>query len=136
MVRKEISYTDFNGRSQKDIAYFNMNKAELGKLQMRENGTYIDRLQDLVARRKVEEMFNFVYNLILDSYGERDPEGRKFIKSKELRDDFEQSIAFSEFLMELVSNGDKLSDFITSILPPDMVTKEGSVNAQALPPAD
>lgn len=136
MVRKEISYTDFNGKSQKDIAYFNMNKAELGKLQMKENGTYIDRLQDLVARRKVEEMFNFVYNLILDSYGERDPEGRKFIKSKELRDDFEQSIAFSEFLMELVSDGDKLSDFITSILPPDMVTKEGSVNAQALPPAD
>lgn len=136
MVRKEISYTDFNGKSQKDIAYFNMNKAELGKLQMKENGTYIDRLQDLVARRKVEEMFNFVYNLILDSYGERDPEGRKFIKSKELRDDFEQSIAFSEFLMELVSDGEKLSDFITSILPPDMVTKEGSVNAQALPPAD
>lgn len=136
MVRKEISYTDFNGKSQKDIAYFNMNKAELGKIQMKENGTYIDRLQDLVARRKVEEMFNFVYNLVLDSYGERDPEGRKFVKSKELRDDFEQSIAFSEFLMELVSDGDKLSDFITSILPPDMVTKEGSVNAQALPPAD
>lgn len=136
MIRKEISYTNFNGKSQKDIAYFNMNKAELGKLQMRENGTYIDRLQDLVARRKVEEMFNFVYNLVLDSYGERDPEGRKFVKSKELRDDFEQSIAFSEFLMELVSDGDKLSDFITSILPPDMVTKEGSVNAQALPPAD
>lgn len=136
MLRKEISYTDFNGKPQKDIAYFHMNKAELGKLQMRENGTYIDRLQDLVARRQVEEMFNFVYNLILDSYGERDPEGRKFIKSKELRDDFEQSLAFSEFLMELVSDGNKLSDFITSILPPDMVTGEGNVNAQALPPTN
>lgn len=136
MLRKEISYTDFNGKPQKDLAYFHMSKAELGKLQMRENGTYIDRLQDLVARRQVEEMFNFVYNLVLDSYGERDPEGRKFIKSKELRDDFEQSTAFSEFLMELVGDGDKLSDFITSILPPDMVTGEGSVNAQALPPAN
>lgn len=136
MLRKEIHYTDFNGKPQKELAYFNVNKAELGKLQMRENGTYIDRLQDLVARRKVEEMFNFVYNLILDSYGERDPEGRKFIKTPELRNDFEQSIAFSEFLMELVSNGDKLSEFITSILPPDMVTGEGSVNAQALPPAN
>lgn len=136
MLRKEISYTDFNDKPQKDIAYFHMNKAELGKLQMRENGTYIDRLQDLVARRQVEKMFNFVYNLVLDSYGERDPEGRKFIKSKEMRDDFEQSLAFSEFLMELVSDGNKLSDFITSILPPDMVTREGNVNAQALPPAD
>lgn len=136
MLRKEIHYTDYNGKTQKDLAYFNMNKAELGKLQMRENGTYIDRLQDLVARRKVEEMFNFVYNLILDSYGERDPEGRKFIKNEQLRSDFEQSIAFSEFLMELVADGNKLSEFITAILPPDMVTGEGSLNAQALPPAN
>lgn len=135
MIRKEISYTDFNGVQQKELAYFNLNKAELGKLQMRQNGTYIDRLKDLVARRKVEEMFDFVYNLILDAYGDRDPEGRKFVKSEEMRKDFEQSLAFSEFLMELIGDGDKLSNFITSVLPPDMV-KEGVVNAEALPAAD
>lgn len=132
MIRKEISYVDFNDKPQKDIAYFHLSKAELGKLQMRENGTFIDRLQELVARRQVEAMYNFVYNLVLDAYGERDPEGRKFIKNPALREDFEQSIAFSEFLSELLADGDSLSDFIRAILPADM-TVGGDVRVEALP---
>lgn len=133
MIRKETSYVDYNGQKQKDICYFNLNKAEIGKLQMRNNGTFIDVLKDLVDRRKVEALYDFLYNLLLDSYGERDPEGRRFIKSPEMRTEFEQSLAFSEILMELVSDGDKLSDFVKAIIPSDLVTSEGGVDAKALP---
>lgn len=133
MIRKEISYVDYNGNNQKDVAYFHLSKAEIGKLQMRQNGTFIDRLQDLVARRKVEALYDFIYNLVLDSYGERDPEGRKFIKSEEMRTDFEQSIAFSEFLMDLLSDSDKLSTFVKDITPRDLMTAAGEVDAKAIP---
>lgn len=133
MIRKEISYVDYNGNNQKDVAYFHLSKAEIGKLQMRQNGTFIDRLQDLVARRKVEALYDFIYNLVLDSYGERDPEGRKFIKSEEMRTDFEQSIAFSEFLMDLLSDSDKLSTFVKDIIPRDLMTAAGEVDAKAIP---
>lgn len=133
MIRKEISYVDYNGNGQTDVAYFHLSKAEIGKLQMRQNGTFIDRLQDLVARRKVEALYDFIYNLVLDSYGERDPEGRKFIKSEEMRTDFEQSIAFSEFLMDLLSDSDKLSTFVKDIIPRDLMTAAGEVDAKAIP---
>lgn len=133
MIRKEISYVDYNGNNQKDVAYFHLSKAEIGKLQMRQNGTFIDRLQDLVARRKVEALYDFIYNLVLDSYGERDPEGRKFIKSEEMRTDFEQSIAFSEFLMDLLSDSDKLSTFVKDIIPRDLMTAAGEVDVKAIP---
>lgn len=133
MVRREIKFTDFNGKSQTEVGYFNINKAELGKLQMRHNGTYLDYLKLLSERKKVEEMYNFVYELILDSYGEKDPEGRKFIKTPEMRTDFEQSLAFSEMIVDLVSNPDDLANFVKGIMPPDLVTGGGEIDATALP---
>lgn len=133
MITKTTTYTDYNGNSRTDTCYFNLTKAEIGKLQMRKNGTFINYIQELAKKHRVEEMYNFVYDLILDSYGERDLEGFRFRKSPEMRTDFEQSIAFSEILMEMLNDPEKLSDFVKKILPMDVVTEGGSVNAMALP---
>ena len=135
MVRREIKFTDFNGKSQSEVAYFNVNKAELGKLQMRHNGTYLDHLKLLSEKKRVEEMYNFVYELILDAYGEKDPEGRKFIKTPEMRADFEQSLPFSELILQLVTNPEDLAAFVKGIMPPDLVTDGGEIDAAALPSA-
>lgn len=133
MVTKTVSYTDYNGNARTDTCYFNLTKAEIGNMQMRMNGTFIDYIQELAKKHRVEEMYHFVYDLILDSYGERDLEGFRFRKSKEMREEFEQSIAFGEVLMELLNDPEKLSDFVKKILPTDVVTEGGSVNAAALP---
>lgn len=136
MVRREIKFTDFNGKPQTEVAYFNINKAELGKLQMRHNGTYIDHLKLLSEKKRVEEMYNFVYELILSAYGEKDPEGRKFIKTLAMREDFEQSLAFSELVMDLVTNPEDLAEFTRGIMPPDLVINGGEIDATALPPTN
>lgn len=136
MVRKEVTYTDYNGEQQTDILYFNLNKAELGKLQMRMDGKFLDNLQLLAEKRKVTDLYDFVYNLLLDSYGERTADGKRFLKNREMREEFENSIAFSEALMDVIADTDKMSEFIRNILPPDMVTKAGAVDAKALPPTN
>lgn len=133
MLRKEISYTDYDGNPQKDVLYFNLNKAEVGKLQMRMDGKFIDYLQALIERKRIEALYDFFYNLLLDSYGEKDPSGKKFIKSKEIRDDFENSIAFSEALMDIIDNTENMSAFTKGILPADMITSAGGINAKAIP---
>lgn len=133
MLKKEISYVDYNGDSQTDVCYFHLNKAELGKLQMKMDGKFLDHIQLLLEKKKVGSLYDFFYNLILDSYGEKDVSGRKFIKSKEIRDGFEQSIAFSEILMDIVSSPDKMAAFTKGILPPDMVTDAGGVDVKAIP---
>lgn len=133
MLRKEISYINYNGDKETDVLYFNLNKAELGKLQMRMDGKFLDYIQALIEKKRIEFLYDFFYNLLLDSYGERDVTGKKFIKSKQIRDDFENSIAFSETLMDIISNTEAMSSFVKSILPPDMVTEEGDVNVKAIP---
>lgn len=133
MLRKEVNYTDYNGDQQIDICYFHLNKAELGKLQMRMDGKFLDHIQALIEKRRIESLYDFFYNLLLDSYGERDVSGKRFNKSKDIRDDFENSIAFSELLMEIISDQENMSAFIKGILPPDMVTAAGGVDVKAIP---
>lgn len=133
MIRKEVKYTDYNNEQQTDILYFNLSKAELGKLQMRMDGKFLDYIQACLERKKIESLYDFFYNLLLDSYGEKDVTGKKFNKSKEIRDDFENSIAFSEVLMEVISNADNMAAFTKGILPADMITTAGDVDVKAIP---
>lgn len=133
MLRKEINYTDLNGDQQTDVLYFNLNKAELGKLQMRMDGKFLDHIQALIEKKRIESLYDFFYNLLLDSYGEKDVSGKKFIKSKEIRDDFENSVAFAELLMKIISSAEEMAAFTKGILPADMVTAAGDVDVKAIP---
>lgn len=133
MLKKTVSYTDFNNESQTDVIYFNLNKAELGKLQMKMNGKFLDHIQLLLEKKQIEGVYNFFYDIVLDSYGERDASGKKFIKSHAMREDFENSIAFSEVLMNVISSPESMSTFIRGILPTGMITEEGNIDAEAIP---
>lgn len=119
MLVKTIEYTDYDGNPQKDTCYFNMSKAEIAAMQVRMDGKFIDHLKDLVAGNKVEELFNHFRDIILDSYGEKSADGKKFYKTPKMREEFESSIAFSELLVELMTDKAKVSSFTRAILPPD-----------------
>lgn len=136
MLKKTVTYVDYNGDKQEDVLYFNLNKAELGKLQVRMDGKFIDHLQALTEKRKIESLYNFIYNLILDSYGEKDVSGKRFIKSPDMRWEFENSLAFSEVLMDVIKNAENMAAFVKAIIPPDMVTEAGDMDVKALPTSD
>lgn len=133
MIKKTVTYMDYDGNSQTDVLYFNLTKAELGKLQMKMDGKFIDHLQLLIEKKHIEALYDFFYNLLLDSYGEKDASGKKFNKTPEMRANFENSIAFSEALMDIISDKDKMAEFTKGVLPAGMVTEAGGVNAKAIP---
>lgn len=119
MLIKTFEYTDYNGNSQRETLYFNMNKAEIAAMQVRMDGKFIDHIKDLVEGRKVEELFGFFRDVVLDSYGEKSEDGKRFHKSPQMRKDFEESIAFSELIAELMTDKAKVKSFTRGILPPD-----------------
>lgn len=136
MLKKTVTYVDYNDETQTDTLYFNLSKAEIGRLQTRMDGKFIDYIQACLERKKIESLYDFFYNLLLDAYGEKDVTGKKFNKSKTIRDDFENSIAFSEVLMDVISNVDKMAAFTKGILPADMITTAGDVDVKAIPAND
>lgn len=119
MLIKTIEYIDYDGKPQKDVCYFNMTKAEIAGMQVRMNGKFIDHLKDLASGNQVEELFGFFKEIILDSYGEKSEDGKRFYKTPEMRRDFEFSIAFSELITELLQNPKDVAKFTRAILPPD-----------------
>lgn len=133
MLKKEISYTDYNGEKQTDVCYFNMNKAELGRMQVKMDGKYLDYLKSLIEKKRIEALYDFFYNLVLDAYGEKSDDGKRFVKNASMRSDFENSVAFSEILIDIIGDADKMASFTRSILPADMVTAEGGVDVKAIP---
>ena len=128
MLKKSITYTDYNGEKQTDDCYFNLSKAELLEMEMSEKGGFENYLQTLITERDNKKIYGLFKELILMSYGHKSADGRTFIKKKmvdgqmiRLRDEFEQTEAFTELMMELVSGGDEaMAKFINALIPKEI----------------
>lgn len=118
MLAKKIKYTDYNGVEREEKFYFNLTKAELLEMELVKKGglqTYLKRIINEQDQEKIVEIFK---EIILKAYGKKSDDGKRFIKSKELTEEFVQTEAYSELYVELVTNADAAANFINSIIPP------------------
>lgn len=121
MHKHSITYVDFAGETRTEDFYFNISRAELIEMQYSVEGGMSAWLETAVKRQNHNELMNFITNFILKSYGERSADNRRFIKKDEngrpLSRFFEETDAYSELLMELGSDMDKLIAFINEVIP-------------------
>lgn len=128
MLKKSIKYVDYNGETQTDECYFNLSKSELMEIQVSEKGGFENYLTALIEEKDQKKIYNLFKEIVLMSYGQKSSDGRTFIKKKmvdgqmiRLRDEFEQTEAFSELMMELLTGGDKaISEFINKLIPKEL----------------
>lgn len=120
MIKKSITFVDYNGQEITEDFYFNLNKAELIKMQFDVNGAYSAFIERISNERDIKQLGEEFRKIILNSYGKKSDDGRIFRKSQELRDDFEQSEAYATLYMELITDSDKASEFVKGILPKDL----------------
>ena len=127
MLKKSITYTDYDGNERTEDFYFNLSKIELVEMQMSEEGgleSYIHQIVDAKDMKKLIELFK---ELVLKAYGVRSEDGRRFIKDPELTKEFSQTAAFNEIFMELATNENEAVAFVNGIVPQNMKLK-GIVN--------
>jgi hypothetical protein len=120
MLKKTITYVDFNGDETSEDHFFHLSKAELVELEMSHSGGLSAALEKIVAAEDGKSIIAEFKNIILSSYGVRSDDGKRFIKTQELRDDFASSEAYSTLFMELVTNADTAAEFVRGIIPQDM----------------
>ena len=124
MLKKTITYTDYNGEERTEDFYFNLSKAEIVKIAARYPGGIKEYLEGIIADHDMESVLDMFDMLILESYGKKSTDGRRFIKSKELRDEFRQTEAYSNMLMEFLTDetgGDKMLAFVEGIMPSQLI---------------
>ena len=116
MFKKEIEYQDFNGQQRKEMFYFNLSKAELMEMELSTQAGMEEMIKMLIATKDNAKIVQTFKDLILRSYGIKSEDGTRFIKTPELREAFEQSNAYSELFMEILSNTDAQVSFINGVI--------------------
>ena len=120
MLKKTITWSDFDGNERTEDFYFNLTKAELTNMFNSVNGGLEKYLTRILAAQDGPAIMNAVRDIIKAAYGEKSPDGRKFMKSEEIFKDFEATEAYSEFFMGLIDSEDATLEFVIGVLPQDM----------------
>lgn len=117
MLKKTITYENFDGEEVTEDFYFHLTKAELVELEMSKPGGLADYMQKLIEKDDRAGIIQTMKELILSSYGKRDAVKKQFVKNPVMRDEFEASEAYSELFMELVTKPDASLEFMTGVIP-------------------
>ena len=134
MLKKAISYVDFNGDQQSEVFYFNLTKAELVEMQLvKIDKNNQDGLQGMLLKIAEDKsgagIISTMKDIIAKAYGVRSDDGKRFIKSPALSAEFESTAAYSELFLELVTDADKASAFINGIVPQEIALTETEIKA-------
>lgn len=126
MLKKTIVYTDYNGVERTEDFYFNLSKAELMEMEMTTSGGLAESIQRIVAAQDAPAIIKIFKDLVLKAYGEKSPDGKRFIKSDEISASFAQTEAYSNLFMELATDADAAAKFVNGIIPKDLQEKANS----------
>lgn len=120
MLKKKITYTDFDGNERTEEFYFNLTKAEISEMELTTEGGLSSKLKRISASKDVPELYSTFKSIILKAYGIKSDDGRRFIKNDKLSEEFTQTAAYDELMMSFLNGENEASDFINSLLPQDL----------------
>ena len=117
MLKRTLTYTDYDGNLRTEDFYFNLTKAELTEMELSYDGGLSKSLQNVIAAQESSKIIMIFKDLVLKAYGQKSPDGRRFMKSQEIRDSFSQTEAYSDLFMSLATNAQAASAFVNAIIP-------------------
>lgn len=117
MLKKKMTYMDYDGNERTEDFYFNLSRAEITEMEVSETGGLVNMIERVIAEQDAKQIIKIFKDLILQSYGVKSPDGKRFIKSDELREAFTQTEAYSDLFMELAENADSATTFVNGIIP-------------------
>lgn len=132
MLVKKIKYTDFNGNEREEEFYFNISKAELIEMELKTNGGFDTMLRKIISQQDSKKIVEIFKDLILRAYGIKSDDGRRFIKSKELSEEFSQTNAYNDLFLELTTNSDKAKEFVNGIIDPSLQGELKKANLEVI----
>lgn len=120
MIKKTITYTDYDDNQRTEDFYFNLSKAEIIEMQLSTEGGLAEQVKKIIGSQDVPSLIKVFKELVLKAYGEKSDDGKHFRKSEAISKDFEDSPAYSVMFMELATDDKAAADFINGIIPKDL----------------
>lgn len=120
MIKKTITYTDYEGVERTEDFYFNLSPAEITEMEMGTTGGLQKMIENIIQTQDSKRIIELFKDIILRSYGEKSADGRRFQKRRDghaLCEDFAETEAYSVLFMELATNADAAAKFISGVVP-------------------
>lgn len=134
MLKKTITYNDYNGNERTEDFYFNLSKAEIMEMELGTTGGLAEMIKKVVATQDAPAIIKIFKDLVLKAYGEKSADGKRFIKNQEITEAFAQTEAYSNLFVELATNDKAAAEFVNGIVPAEM-SKAAAKNAKPKLPA-
>lgn len=119
MLKKTITYDDYNGNERSEDFYFNLSKAEVLEMEMSTTGGLSEMARKIIAAQDTPALIKLFKDFVLKAYGEKSADGKRFMKSEEITTAFSQTEAYTQLFMELATNADAAAKFFNGIVPSD-----------------
>lgn len=120
MIKKTVTYEDYNGEIVTEDCYFNLSKAELFEMNFQASGGLENYARAVINARDTATMMSIYKDILLKSYGIKSPDGKHFMKSDQIRLEFECSPAYSEIYTELITDDKAAADFFNKVIPKEL----------------
>lgn len=117
MLKETITYKDYNDVERTEDFYFNLSQAEIMEMELSTAGGLAEMIKGVVAAQDAPAIIKIFKDLVLKAYGEKSPDGKRFIKSPEIAAAFSQTEAYSQLFMKLATDADAASKFVNGIVP-------------------
>lgn len=115
MVVENVTYTDYDGVERTETFRFNLTNAEVMELEMSVDGGMSTMLQRIVDAKEGPVVMKVFKDILLKSYGEKSPDGRRFVKSPEISKAFSETEAYNIIFMKLVTDDKYAAKFVAGI---------------------
>lgn len=142
MLKKTIKYVDYNGVERTENLYFHVSKASVLTASNDVYSEIMNAANELQDRAKLLEgmevtevneenafdpnnqvlaesirMVARLLDRLIDlSYGKRSEDGLRFVKSKEVLDEFKSSMAYDAFIEQMLANQEEMIEFINKLV--------------------
>lgn len=119
MIKKTVPYIDFNGNERTESFYFHYSQAEILEMELSTDGGFAERIQRIIDAKDQPSLIRVIKKFVLDAYGVKSDDGKRFIKNEEVRAAFEECPAYSIIFMELVQDDVAAAEFVKGVVPAD-----------------
>ena len=123
MFKKTITYTDYDGNERTEDFRFNLSKAEYVMVENSVIGGMSKEIERAMAMQNGPRILEIFKDLVDRSYGVKTADGRRFMKSPELLQEFRETEAYVNLFMELVTDPEAGKAFLRGVSPSDMIAE-------------
>lgn len=120
MIKKTVTYIDYNEVERTETFHFHFTEAEILDMEMSTEGGFAERVQRIIDAKEQTELLKVIKKFVYDAYGVKSEDGKRFIKSEEVKNAFIECPAYSEIFMELLTDDVKASEFVNGVVPEHM----------------